>query len=396
MRRFLALLLAALLLGGCAGGKETAGGESSAEEGVVSGEAELEPEPPKEEILRTATLLAVGDNLIHDVIYEQAQRRARGGGYDFLPVYERVKGELAAADIAFINQESPLAKSFPPASFPLFNTPVQMADDLQTLGFDVVNIANNHMLDKGTQGLYETLALLRTKPYAAIGAYETEQEYDTPAVIVKNGIRFAFMGFTQHTNGLFVPDENAGMIVYTDEMEAARRQITAARGVADVVVVSVHWGEEEMAAPTLYQRGLAQNYADSGADIVIGTHPHVLQPVEYVTGSGGRKTLVLYSLGNFVSAQLSPENLVGAMAHITVEKNETTGKVTVREPLLSFVITQYGPNFSELQLYPLEEYTPALAARHGLSLSGVRFDLELINSVIETAVDSRFRAEVPT
>ncbi|WP_312640900.1 CapA family protein [Hydrogenoanaerobacterium sp.] len=390
-RRILAILLACMLLSSCTGGMLTGSSSQQGSSGAAtSGDAELEL--PKEDTIHTATLLAVGDNLIHDVIYQQAARRTQNKSYDFLPAYENLKTQIAAADISFINQETPIAKSFPPSSYPLFNAPEQLAGDLKTLGFDVVNIANNHMLDKGKKGLIETMdALDAEEMLTMIGAYRSEKEYDTIPLVTKNKIKFAFVGFTQHTNGLRLPDEDAGMIVYTDELEAMERQITAARRVADVVVVSVHWGEEGTTKTTLYQQNIAKHLAKYGADIVLGTHPHVLQPVEYVDGENGHKALVFYSLGNFVSAQVEPENLVGGMANITVQKNETTGKISIVDPKLSLVITHFGTGFRDLRLYPLSDYTDKLAAEHGIVLEyGKQFNLEFINQFAEEVVDEQF------
>ncbi len=390
-QRILIMLFACLLLSGCTGG--LLAGDSSKQgssETVNSGDAESKP--PKDEAIHTATLFAAGDNLIHDVIYEQALRRTQNKGYNFLPVYENMNAQIAAADISFINQEAPIAKGFPPSSYPRFNAPTQLAGDLKALGFDVVNIANNHILDKGLQGLSETIEILRsTQGLTMIGAYQSEKEYDTTTLIAKNGIKFAFMGFTQHTNGLRLPDENAGMLVYTDELEAIERQITAARKVADVVVVSVHWGEEGMKQTTLYQQNIAKHFAQYGADIVIGTHPHVLQPIEYVDGAEGHKALVFYSLGNFVSAQVDPENLIGGIAKITVQKNDTTGKISIIDPKLSVVITHFGLGFHDLKLYPLADYTDELAEKHGVVLKyGKWFDTKFIKNFVEEVIDKQF------
>ena len=157
-----------------------------------------QPEPEPAELPPSrATLLAVGDNLIHDVIYWQAQARAADGGYDFLPVYSAVSQEIADADLAFINQETPIAASNPPSSYPFFNSPPQLAQNLAALGFDIVNLANNHMLDQGTEGLTETEQALRENNIPAI----TGTNGAVP-VLEREGITFSFAGFTEHTLSL--------------------------------------------------------------------------------------------------------------------------------------------------------------------------------------------------
>lgn len=396
MKKLLAVyLVCAIMLSGCAAQPKPAVSEQEPEEqsSTISSEAEVQP---PEDVITEVKLFAVGDNLIHDVIYQQANARTGGEGYDFLPLYDGVKDRIAAADIAYINQETPLAKSFPPSTYPMFNTPVEMADNLKTLGFDVVNLANNHMLDRGTQGLEETMALLReTQGITMIGAYDAQPDYDQVQVVTKNDISFGFTGFTQHTNGLRTPEEKADMVLYTDEFDTIQRQVEAAKKAADVVVVSVHWGEEGTNKTTEYQRMLAQKLADWGVDIIIGTHPHVLQPVEYLTGADGNQTMVIYSLGNFASAQSSPVNMIGGMVDVTITKNQTTGEVAISEPKMSFAITQYGQGFQNLHLVPLEAYTAELAAAHGVAArSGKEFTLDFISGYIRETIDSRFLAEV--
>lgn len=362
---------------------------------VIEENSELTEENPEEpeDIITEATLLAVGDNLIHDVIYYQAARRTDDGSYDFLPVYENIREQIAAADLAYINQETQMAESMEPSSYPMFNTPTEMAANLSELGFDIINLANNHMLDKGVKGLCETIDLLhKTEGISAVtGAYDHQEKYGDPVVIEKNDIKFGFVGFTQHTNGLPLPKDNANMIIYTDNTDEMHRQIQELKEVSDVVIVSVHWGDEGLNQPNKYQRELAQQFADWGVDIVIGTHPHVLQPIEYVTSENGSETLVFYSLGNFVSAQIDPANLIGGIARITATKNHTTGKVSVSVPKMDFVITQYGSGFRDLHLVALENYTDELASQHGVVLKyGRKFDLEYIRDFIGETIDSRF------
>lgn len=320
-----------------------------------------EPEPVKLPPSRV-TLLAVGDNLIHDVIYWQAQARAADGGYDFLPVYSAVAQEIADADLAFINQETPIAASKAPSSYPLFNSPPQLAQNLAALGFDVVNLANNHILDQGIDGLSETEQALRENKIPAI----TGTGGSVP-VLEREGISFSFVGFTEHTNGIPLPQGQEEKITYTNQAERMRQQVEQAAQIADVAVVSVHWGQENRTTPTPAQRELAQQLADWGADIIIGTHPHVLQPVEQLTAADGRQVWALYSLGNFVSAQADRPNLVGAMAEIAVEKDAASGEISISAPQLSFTVTMYGPGYSDLRLVRLSDYTDELAAQHGVA-----------------------------
>jgi poly-gamma-glutamate synthesis protein (capsule biosynthesis protein) len=337
------------------------------------------PKAPK-----SVTLTAVGDNLIHDVIYWQARS---GDSYDFSPVYRRVKKQIEAADIAFINQETPMVPDEPPSSYPQFNTPVEMAANLQETGFDVLGIANNHMLDRGVSGLAKTIGTIRsTDGLTLTGAYLNAKEQQTIPIVESGGLRFSFLGFTEHTNGIPLPQDSSGMIVYTDNIARIRILTALARQRSDVVVVSVHWGNENSFTLTPHQEALAQELADLGAHLIIGTHPHVLQPATYLNRKLGGKTLVLYSLGNFVSAQITPANLVAAMAEVTFTPGTTkTAPITITHSFTP-IVTHYEGSFRGLSIYPLAEYTDALAAKHGVRQRGYAFTREVIDGILRETI----------
>ncbi len=203
-----------------------------------------------------------------------------------------------------INQETMMSSSRPVATYPCFNTPTVMAKTLADLGFDVLTIANNHMLDTQSAGLIETLDLINSTPgLLGVGAYHNRDEYKQLKTLTVNEITFAFLSYTEHTNGITLPSDKEDYIIYMDESEDVKMQVQYARTVADVVVVSMHGGVEYSDTASEMQKNFAQNVVNWGADVVIGTHPHTLQPIEYLTSADGRKVPVLYSLGNFVSAQ---------------------------------------------------------------------------------------------
>ena len=160
---------------------------------------------PRQEILR-ASFLAVGDNLIHSKLYEQAKERAGGSGYDFKYLYQNVAEDIKNADIASINQETIIAPSKPPSTYPLFNSPPELGKEVVRLGFDIINIANNHMLDKGSSGLKEAIEFWRSQDGVKMtGAYLNESEMYVPETITRNGIVFGIVGITDTTNGLSLP-----------------------------------------------------------------------------------------------------------------------------------------------------------------------------------------------
>ncbi len=338
---------------------------------------------PQKALKTSVNLLAVGDNLIHKPVYNQAQARTSDASYDFMPVYENLADMIAAADIAVINQETMMAKSYDVSTYPCFNTPTVMASQLASLGFDVLTIANNHMLDTQSFGLIETLDLINaTEGLISAGAFHSRDEYTKIKTVTVNDISFAFLAYTEHTNGITIPDAKESYIVYLDELDDVKQQVQYVQSVADVVVVSMHAGIEYSDDENDVQREFAQNVVNWGADLVIGTHPHTLQPVEYLTDENGREVPVLYSLGNFVSAQDKAKRLIGGMANVTFTKDHSTGKVTVSKPQLDIVITHYGAGFSGIKLYRLADYTESLAASHGNSSMSVDFIYEHIRKVI--------------
>ncbi|HBL41355.1 MAG TPA: capsule biosynthesis protein [Ruminococcaceae bacterium] len=331
----------------------------------------------------TVKMLAVGDNLIHKPIYSQAQARTKDGSYDFKPVYANLKETIQSADIAVINQETMMSSSRPVASYPCFNTPTVMAQTLADLGFDVLTLANNHMLDTQSSGLIETLDLINSTPgLIGVGAYHNREEYKQIKTLTVNEIKFAFLSYTEHTNGIALPSDKADYIIYMDESDDVKMQVQYARTVADVVVVSMHGGVEYSDTASDFQKAFAQNVVNWGADVVIGTHPHTLQPIEYLTSTDGRQVPVLYSLGNFVSAQDKYKRLIGGMAWLTFTKDHVTGKVAVDKPQLDIAITHYGAGFSGLKLYKLSQYSDSLASRHALSALTMKSIYEQIRSII--------------
>ncbi len=333
--------------------------------------------------MATVHMLAVGDNLIHKPIYEQAQARTEDGSYDFSPVYENLKSLISAADIAVINQETMMSSLHEVSTYPCFNTPTVMAGQLAGLGFDVLTLANNHMLDKASKGLISTLELVNsTAGLLAAGAYSSREEYTAIKTENINGITFAFLAFTEHTNGITLPTDKEDYIIYMSELEDVKAQVEYADKIADVVVVSMHAGIEYSDEPYYVQTDFAQNVVDWGADLVIGTHPHTLQPIEYLTSADGKEVPVIYSLGNFVSAQDKPKRLIGGMANLTFTKDFSTGEVTVSKPQLDIVITHYKSGYSGLKLYRLADYTQELAAAHGVGGMSMDFIYEHIRNII--------------
>jgi poly-gamma-glutamate synthesis protein (capsule biosynthesis protein) len=254
-------------------------------------------------------------------------------------------------------------EGFPLAGYPLFNAPRELAYDLIELGFDVMNIANNHMIDTGAAGLTNTINFLRSLDVTVIGDYLNSGELYEIKVVERGGIRVGFLAYTYSTNGLRLPAGSEIIIPYYNDDELIISQIAKAKEVADAVIVSMHWGDEDSFTPNTTQRRLARLMADHGVLAVIGHHPHVLQPIEWIEGSGGGRMLCVYSLGNLANGMIRPMNMVGGFINFDIVKRG--GEVTLENPVLTPTIYYYGRDWFNGHIYLLEDYTEELAASHG-------------------------------
>lgn len=361
-RIWAAVLACALLFTGCAGGGDTsANAPSTPMEEAFAGR----------DMTLSVRLMAVGDNLIHDVIYQQAAARGSGGYHDFGPVYRQIAPIVAKADIAVINQEVPVASDlYPLSSYPAFNSPKELAGQVEGLGFNVVSYANNHMYDKGSAGLAESKRVFDALPSVTVAGIYERGSYDDIPIREENGIRFAFLSYMEMTN---VGSSGDTCGIYLKDEKTIRRQMELARQQADFIVVNVHWGAEGSDTPNAYQKEEAQKLADWGADLILGHHPHVLQPIAELTAADGRQVPVIYSLGNFVSAQKGNYNMAGGFLDCTVVLDMKTGETRVEG--LSFIptVTQFGSRFSNLHIVPFADWSESQAAAHGLAGNGFSY-----------------------
>lgn len=325
--------------------------------------------PPVE--VKRLSFLAAGDNVIHPCIYMDAERRAsaeRAEGldvrdYDFKPMYADAADFIASFDLAFINQETLMAgEEFGYSGYPTFNSPRDLAYDLIELGFDIVNIANNHMCDKGTSGLKATVDFWKGLDVTMIGGYSDAEDYDTPRIIERDGIKLALIGYTEETNGIRLGKSEL-IVPYTKD-EDIKRQVSAAKEIADLVIVSVHWGNENQNTPTKEQKRLAKLMSDSGADVILGHHPHVLQPIEWIEADDGRQTLCIYSLGNLVSAMQYWQNMVGGFFTFEIVIM-SDGSCYADSPEFIPTAFYYGPSYFNSHIYFLDDYPEEMAKTHG-------------------------------
>ena len=310
------------------------------------------------------TMVAVGDNLIHNTLVAAGEKE--DGTLDYNSFYENIKSDIAAADIAVINQETMLGGSaFPYAGYPCFNTPWEVGDAAIAAGFDIFTCATNHTMDVGFAGIEQECKYFSQHPEVLhIGTYTSEADHNQIAYYESNGIKFALLNYTYGTNGISLPEGKEWCTNMMDK-EKITADVTEARQNADVVIVFPHWGTENSTSVSDYQRDYVQLFMQLGVDIVIGTHPHVLQTVEWVTDeASGRKMLVYYSLGNFISHQTSLNQLCGGMAQITIEKNN--GEISITNAKLMPVCCWYSSSNGKYKfsVYRISDYTEELGNSH--------------------------------
>ena len=341
------------------------------------------------------TILGAGDDLIHSTIYNRAKKLSGGNGYDFDPMYKRVASRVQSADIAVINQESVLASKVAPISgYPLFNSPTEVGDELVHLGFDVVNQANNHVLDMGEKGIKAALDYWDTQPVTAVGAYRNDADLQNIRIVEAKGIKTAHIGITEMTNGLYLPKDSKYRIIYASDTELIKSLIQKAKRMADVVVISVHWGTEDTYTLTDQQKKLAQEMVDWGADIIFGNHPHVVQQLTVLTrASDGAKCPVMFAFGNFISGQLYGRNMVSGLLTVTVTKNFQTGKTTFSGMKFEPIVTHYEAGFANLGIYPLSEYSEALASKHGVRKRTPEFSMQFVQDIIDRNIPKEYQAK---
>ncbi|SER37777.1 poly-gamma-glutamate synthesis protein (capsule biosynthesis protein) [Gracilibacillus ureilyticus] len=263
-------------------------------------------------------IAAVGDLLIHDRVYNEAKTDK---GYNFLPMLEEVQQYLEEPAITIANQETITGGSaIGLSSYPKFNSPLELADNLKDAGIDVLTLANNHTLDRGEVAIQNAISYYEKIGMEYTGSYKSKEDKERIRVIeTDEQISVAFLSYTYGTNGMEIP-EGKDYLVNIIDRQQIKKDVTKARTLADIVITSYHFGDEYERYPNNAQKDLAQFSADIGVDVVIGHHPHVLQPIEWIEGNNGDRTLVAYSLGNFLSGQDQLYRRIGGIFQFEIEK----------------------------------------------------------------------------
>ena len=295
-----------------------------------------------------ASLIAVGDNLIHSSVYNDAAKHANWKGYDFKPMYKYIKEIVSNYDIGYINQETILGGTeLGLDDYPTFNSPQEVGDAVIDAGFNLVSLATNHTVDSGKKAVINSCEYWKKQEgVLTSGSYCSDEERNEIKIAEANNITYTMLNYTYGTNGMPVANDYLVNVWPTDLMindpskdtkyqnykEQVKKDIENVRDKVDVLIVAMHWGVEYTHKPTAYEKDMANYLASLDVDLIIGTHPHVIQPVEWIDD-----TLVIYSLGNFISAQYQNQSTctnykctVGLMTSLKITKNVKGEDVSIK------------------------------------------------------------------
>lgn len=327
------------------------------------------------------SLVMVGDNLLHMPLIRNAERE--DGSHNFDTLYDEMKPYFENADISVIVQETVLGGAdLGYSGYPMFNSPQAVGDSIVRAGFDVVLHATNHTLDKGAKGVENTLKYWKNHPeITVLGINESKEKQEEVTYYTKNGIKFALLNYTDSTNGIPRPSGKEYLVNKVDE-EKIIKDLSIAEEDADFTIVFMHWGTEYRLTQDEGQKKLANLMCENGADLIMGSHPHVIEPVEWIESENGNKALVFYSLGNYVSRQKEANNLLGIMGSIKIVRNDDD-VVCIDSASVMPIVTHYNVNSRGFRVYPLKYYTDELAATHGVSQYDGKVSVERFKNTFE-------------
>jgi len=332
-------------------------------------------------IVTTANLVAIGDILLHQSVYKDAATPQ--GAYDFSSMFTKVKPFLENADIAVANQETMIGGvELGLSSYPTFNSPYEIGDTLKDSGIDIVTLANNHTLDRGEQAILNAITHWDSIGMHYTGAFKSNEDREVIRTIQKNGITFSFLSYSYGTNGIPVPEGKPYLINLID-LPLIKLDVEKAKRISDVVVVSMHWGNEYEKKPNQTQIDLAIELSTMGVDIIIGHHPHVLQPVDWIERSDGSRTFVMYSLGNFLSGQIGLERLTGGIGGVEITKTAYEGQSTIALANPSFVPTYgYYDNWRNFEVIPMYQLNDSYLPNYSMHYENIQNHLnEFTNEI---------------
>jgi poly-gamma-glutamate synthesis protein (capsule biosynthesis protein) len=320
----------------------------------------------KKEETKTVNLIAVGDNLIHESVYKSG--KLSDGTYNFDSFFANIKDEIKWADIKIINQETILVsdeKNY--SGYPRFGSPYAIGDAIANASFNIVLHATNHTYDKGLKGIQDTLSFWKKykEQVTILGIHENKKDYNTIKVVEVNGIKIAMLNYTYGLNGLKLPSDKQYLVDTLYDKSKISSDIKKAESLGDLTIVFVHFGTEYVFDETKYQRDYATLMANAGADLIIGSHPHVVEPLKYILTDDDRIVPVYYSLGNFISNQNKDVRMLGAMAKVTI--TDDSNEIILNCEIVPTVThKEAGKPYT---VYMLEDYNDKLGKKHKRGLS---------------------------
>ena len=341
-----------------------------------------------DEISPTLTLIMVGDMLMHTPVENSALQA--DGSYDFSAIFTHTKDLIQEADIAIVNEEVIIGgEELGISGYPAFNAPYELGHELVETGFDVICHGTNHALDKGKRGLLNCVNFWEENyPQTAIlGVHDSQESQDEIYLYEQNGMTVAILNYTYGTNGIPLPTDMPYAVDLLEE-ERVINDIKQAEELADFTIVCPHWGTEYLLETDSQQKKWTNIFLEYGVDLVLGTHPHVIEPVEWVVDEEtGHEMLVYYSLGNFVNWTSSSgdgiaNRMVGGMAQVTLEMDENQ-QVYIKEYGVEPLVSHLQQGVNGVTVYPLDDYTKELAVQNEIIKQDAAFSLEYCEALCE-------------
>ena len=321
------------------------------------------PETTKPYVEPTSVrILAIGDMLMHAGISHRAS--LPDGGYDYSYLFDNIREDLQSADLRIVNNEVIFGgDELGPVGYPLFSVPTALGDSERAEGFNVILGATNHSNDQGPQGILNTLNYWSQFPEVTLlGLHASQEAYDEPTIIEKNGIRIGLINLTYGLNMQILEPENQYLVEMMTQENRYRiaDKIRRTKENSDFVIVFPHWGEEHELTHNQNQQEWAEFFAEFGADLIIGSHTHTVQESEWVTAWNGNSAYCVYSLGNFVSLQAMTINMVGKMPIITILKD--TDGCRIVETRNEYLMTWFSQGFGDIRVYKMNQVTEEILA----------------------------------
>lgn len=321
------------------------------------------------------TLLFMGDIMQHMPQVEAAWDDVKAC-YNYDTCFSYVKPYISDADIAVANLETTLAGK-PYSGYPAFSSPDALLHSMLWTGIDVIGTANNHCCDRGKVGIERTITMIDSIGFKRMGTYIDMNDCNKhkPLIVTKKGFRLAFLNYTYGTNGIPIPENNIVNLIDKPKMKA---DLQAAKdSMPDKIIVFIHWGEEYQRKPNLFQKDIAAFLFQQGADIIIGSHPHVIQHFEWMKADSSQKEkLLVWSLGNFVSNQRKQYTDGGAMVSLTLEKRNNKTCIANTGYRLSWVHNPIVAGRRQYYILPAAQYVDDTVLLNGDSRNKLKIFLE--------------------